>query len=92
MLIISVKFGEGKQYEFLVYLHKNVLLYSTIQSIIFFLYTFKILPPVRGGLKMLKMLKNSNFQNDGRKVIYSLNRLPRLVEECYIIFYCILGP
>ena len=42
------------------------------------------------GLKMLKMLKNLNFQNDGRKVIYSLKRSPRRVEEEYIIIYLVL--
>ena len=32
------------------------------------------------------MLKNLNFQNDGRNVIYSFKRSSRRVEKEYIIF------
>ena len=68
-----------------------MLLYSPIWIITSILPTFEILHPVRRGLKMLKMLKNLNFQNYGRKVIYSLKCSPRWVEDDYIIFVWYYG-
>ena len=59
MKTLMINIG-GKQYDFLVYPPRNVLLYSPIRSIIFILHTFEIFP-LYGGLKMLKIFKKHEF-------------------------------
>ena len=56
-------------------------------DIIFILQSFEVLPPIWGSENVKR---NSNFQNDCRKVIYSFKRSSRRVEKEYIIFCLVI--
>ena len=66
------------------------LIYSYLDYNIHFA-NFWDFTPCTGGLKMLKMLKNLNFQTYGRKGIYSLKCSSRGVEGYYIYFFWYYG-
>ena len=64
----------------------HALIYSYLDYNIHFV-NFWGFTPCTGGLKMLKMLKNLNFQTYGRKGIYSLKCSSRGVEGYYIYIF-----
>ena len=58
--LLELPIGGGKEYEFLVYPHKKVPLYSIIWSIIFFCKLLRFYP-LYGGSENVENVKKTEF-------------------------------